>query len=325
LTTADGRHIILDGLPVESTRGENAVESPRYPYWPITRRPPIAWPNGARVAFWVGLNVEYFEPDKRATSHSQVTAHLKPDALNYGWREYGPRVGIWRIMETLDKYGMRASVLLNADVCAENPEIIEEGNKRKWAWLAHGKNNSNLWTEMSLEEERHAMADVVDTITRGTGQHPRGWLGPGLSETYNTPDVLAELGLTYNCNRCNDDQPYPVQVKEGRLISLPYSNEINDIGLFVGKTVSGPTFLQIVSDHFDVLYEEGARRPCVMALALHPFVIGQPFRAKYLDKVLEYVAGHDDVWLTTSDDIADWYYEHYYDEAIGRAPAVPPR
>jgi peptidoglycan/xylan/chitin deacetylase (PgdA/CDA1 family) len=216
-------------------------------------------------------------------------------------------------------------VLLNADVCAENPEIIAEGNKRKWAWLGHGKNNSNLWTGMSLEEERRALGAVVDTIKRGTGQQPKGWLGPGLSETYNTPDVLAELGFTYNCNRCNDDQPYPVQVKQGRLISLPYSNEINDIGLFVGKTVSGPDFQQIVTDHFDVLYAEGAGRPRVMALALHPFVIGQPFRAKYLDKVLEYVAGHDDVWLTTSDDIADWYYEHYYDEAVQQAPALPAR
>jgi len=302
-----------------------AETTPRYPYWPITRRPPLEWPNGARVAFWIGLNVEYFEPGKRGTAHSQATTHLNPDAMNFGWREYGPRVGIWRIMDILDKYGMRASVLLNADVCEQNPEIIEAGNERKWAWLAHGKNNSNWWAEMSLEEERRALADVVNTIEHGTGQHPRGWLGPGLTETYNTPDLLAEAGLTYNCNRCNDDQPYPVQVKEGRFISVPYTNEMNDIGLFVGKTVSGPDFYQIVTDQFDRLYEDGARRPRVMTLALHPFIIGQPYRAKYLDQVLRYIAGHDGVWLTTSDDIADWYLERHYDQAVASMPATSPR
>jgi allantoinase len=298
------------------------MESPRYPYWPIVRRPPLEWPNGARVAFWVGLNIEYFEPDKPATSHATVTAHCKPDPLNYGWREYGPRVGIWRMMDALDKVGMRASVLLNADVCEQYPEIIEEGNKRNWVWLAHGKNNTNFWTNMSLEEERPALTAVINMIKERTGQQPRGWLGPGLTETYNTPDLLAELGADHICDWCNDDQPYPMRVKQGRMISVPYSNEINDIGLFLGTTLSGPDFYQIVADQFDVLYEDGATRPRVMALALHPFIINQPYRHKYLVKALEYIAGHDKVWLTTSNEIADWYYERYYDEAIAQAPAV---
>jgi hypothetical protein len=116
------------------------------------------------VAFWVGLNIEYFEWDRPAIGSSSTTMGLVPDPLNVGWRDYGPRVGIWRQMEVLDKYGLRASVLLNSDVCLHYPEIIEEGNRRNWVWLAHGKTNSSQWTNMALEDERRAMAEVVGTI-----------------------------------------------------------------------------------------------------------------------------------------------------------------
>ncbi|HZU04620.1 MAG TPA: polysaccharide deacetylase family protein [Chloroflexota bacterium] len=292
------------------------MENQLYDYWPIPRRPRLEWPNGARLAFWIGLNIEHYEIDKPSTSIFSGTAMLKPDPLNYGWRDYGPRVGVWRMMEVLDKYGLRASVLLNSDVCHYYPEIIEAGNQRRWVWLAHGKNNSILQANMSLEEERRYLTEVVTTIREGTGQQPKGWLGPALTETFNTPDLLAELGLTYLLDWCNDDQPYPLKVKQGRMISVPYSIEVNDIPLFVGKTTSGEDFYRIVVDQFDQLYEEGARSGRVMALALHPFIINQPFRHKYLDRALAYITQHDQVWLTTSDEIADWYYQHYYDQAV---------
>jgi allantoinase len=307
-TLADGSAL---GTAAARPTGEQTW-SPPFDYRPIIRRPRIEWPNGARVAFWVGLNIEYFEWDRPAIGNSSTTMGLVPDPLNVGWRDYGPRVGIWRQMEVLDKYGLRASVLLNSDVCHHYPEIIEEGNKRNWTWLAHGKTNSAQWTNMPLEEERRAMAEVIGTIRDRTGKQPRGWLGPALTETPNTPEVLAENGVSYICDYCNDDQPYPMKVRAGRMISVPYSLEINDIGLFIGKTTSGPAFYDIVADQFDVLYEDGATRPRVMALALHPMIIGQPYRHKYLDKVLGYITGHSDVWLTTSDEIADWYYQRYY-------------
>lgn len=299
------------------------MENHLYPYLPISRRPRLEWPNGARVAFWIGLNVEYYEVDKPSTSIFPGTAQLAPDPLNYGWRDYGPRVGIWRMMEVLDKYGLRASVLLNSDVCRFYPEIIEEGNKRKWAWLAHGKNNSIFETGMSLEEERRYLTDVVATIRQGTGQQPKGWLGPALTETFNTPNLLAELGLSYLCDWCNDDQPYPLRVAHGRMISVPYSIEVNDIPLFVGKSLSGQDFYQLVVDQFDVLYDEGAKTGRVMALALHPFIVNQPFRHKYLGRALAYITGHDKVWLTTSDELADFYYQHYYDRVAAELAAVP--
>jgi peptidoglycan/xylan/chitin deacetylase (PgdA/CDA1 family) len=297
------------------------MDNQLYDYSPIVRRPRLELPKGARLAFWVGLNVEHYEIDKPATSIFGGTAMLQPDPLNYGWRDYGPRVGIWRMMDVLDKYGMRASVLLNADVCRYYPQIIEEGNKRRWAWLAHGKNNSIFEAGMSLDEERTYLTDVVRTIQQGTGQQPKGWLGPALSETFNTPEILAELGLTYLLDWCNDDQPFPLKVKAGRMISVPYSIEMNDISLFVGKSLAGADFAQEVMDQFDVLYEEGAHSGRVMCLALHPFVVNQPFRHKHLDRALEYIAGHDDVWLATSDEIAEWYLAEAYDQALAAQQA----
>lgn len=292
------------------------MENQLYDYSPIIHRPRLELPNGARVAFWIGLNIEHYEVDKPSTSIFAGTAALQPDPLNYGWRDYGPRVGIWRMMDVLDKYGLRASVLLNSDVCEHYPQILEEGKKRGWVWLAHGKNNSIFEAGMTIDEERQYLTDVVRTIAAGTGQQPKGWLGPALTETFNTPELLAELGMTYLLDWCNDDQPFPLKVKAGRMISVPYSIEMNDITLFVGKSLSPADFAQMTMDQFDVLYEEGARGGRVMCLALHPFIINQPFRQKYLDKALAYIAGHDAVWLTTSDEIADWYLANAYDAAV---------
>lgn len=283
------------------------MENKLYAHSPIIRRPQLQLPNGARVAFWIGLNIEHYEIDKPSTSIFGGTAGLVPDPLNYGWRDYGPRVGLWRMTEILDKHGIRASVLLNSDVCKYYPEIIEEGNKRNWVWLAHGKNNSILQAGMDIDQERAYLTDIVTTLKKSTGKQPRGWLGPALSETFNTPDLLEELGITYVCDWCNDDQPFKLNTKRGKMISVPYSIEVNDIPLFVGKSFSGEDFYQLLVDQFDVLYEEGKHTGRVMCVALHPFVTGLPFRSKYLDKALAYITSHRDVWLPTSDEIAEWY------------------
>jgi allantoinase len=290
------------------------MDNQLYDYWPMIKRPKLELPNGARVAFWIGANIEHYELDKPATSIFGGTAMLQPDPLNYGWRDYAPRVGVWRLMDLLDKHHIRASVLLNSDVCTYYPEIIEEGNKRGWVWLAHGKNNSNFEAGMTENEERTYLTEVVGTIKRHTGKDPRGWLGPALTETYNTPQILADLGVNYILDWCNDDQPFPVNVQRGRMISVPYSIEMNDISIFVGKSTTGDAFCQMVIDQFDQLYEEGADSARVMALCLHPFVTSQPFRHRYLAKALEYITKHDKVWLATSDEIADWYYANYYDK-----------
>ena len=140
-----------------------------YNYSPIVERPRLAWPNGARVAFYVGLNVEHFAVDKPSTSIWAGTSHLVPDPLNYGWRDYGVRVGIWRLMDALDRYGVRASVLLNSEVVHHYPQIIRAGKERNWVWLAHGQSNSVLHTDMTVPQEREVLKNIVDTITRATG------------------------------------------------------------------------------------------------------------------------------------------------------------
>ncbi|GAA4634405.1 polysaccharide deacetylase family protein [Actinoallomurus vinaceus] len=275
-----------------------------YDYSPITERSPISWPGDARVAVYVGLNIEHFLIDRPSTSIWPGTAELVPDALNYGWRDYGPRVGVWRVLESLDRHGVRASVLLNSDVVHHYPQIIKAGLERDWAWLAHGRTNSILHTGMTRDEERAVLTEVVETIAEATGRRPRGWMGPGLTETFDTPALLAELGLTYVLDWTNDDQPYPLNVPG--MISVPYTVELNDLGLF-GKGTTGPEFVRIVQDQYEQLRADSRDSGRVMALALHPFVIGQAFRAKYLDQALAYLAAQPDVWLTTSDEIAEHY------------------
>ena len=299
------------------------MDNPFYDFSPTPRRPRLELPNGARVAFWAAINIEYYPFGRPGISISPPTASMVPDPANQGWRDYGPRVGVWRLMAALDANGMRASVLLNSEVCAQYPEIIEEGNKRKWAWLAHGKNNSILQVNMSEVDERKYLDEMLREIESGTGRRPKGWLGPALSETDNTTNLLAELGVTYNCDWCCDDQPFPMHVKTGKMISVPYSVDLNDITLFFNKNLSGDDFYQLVVDQFDVLYREGSTSGRVMALCLHPFIINQPFRQKYLEKALAYVSGHDGVWLATSDEIAEWYYERYYSAAVSNRETAP--
>jgi peptidoglycan/xylan/chitin deacetylase (PgdA/CDA1 family) len=277
---------------------------PPFDYIPITERPPITWPGGARVAVYVGLNVEYFLLDHPSTSIWPGTAELTPDALNYGWRDYGARVGIWRTVDTLDRHGIRPSVLLNSAVVENHPQIVAAGLERDWAWLAHGRTNSILHTAMTADEERQVLTDIADTIAEATGSRPVGWMGPGLTETHHTPELLAEIGFRYVLDWTNDDQPYPLSVPG--LISVPYSVELNDLLLF-GRGTTGPEFVQIVKDQYEQLRADSATSGRVMALALHPFVIGQPFRNKYLDEALGYLAAQPDAWLTTSDEIAAHY------------------
>jgi allantoinase len=281
------------------------MSTPPYDYSPITDRPPLAWPEGKRVAFYVGLNVEHFHVDKPSTSLVEATSALVPDALNHGWRDYGSRVGIWRTIEALDRHHVPASVLLNSEVVSHYPQIIEAGRRRDWAWLAHGRTNSVLHTGLDRDRERTELLDIVETIEKGTGVRPRGWMGPALTETAHTPELLAELGLQYVLDWTNDDQPYRLNVPG--MLSVPYSVELNDLGIFELKGFTGAEFLQMFVDHLDQLVADGATAGRVMALALHPFVIGQPSRHAYLDRALEYAATHPEVWVTTSDDIADHF------------------
>jgi peptidoglycan/xylan/chitin deacetylase (PgdA/CDA1 family) len=287
------------------------VDQDLYSYSPIVGRPPLEWPDGKRVAFYVGLNLEHFLIDRPSTSIAGVTAALAPDPMNYGWRDYGVRVGIWRIIELLDEVAVAASVLLNSDVCHLYPQIVEAGVRRDWAWLGHGQNNSTLQAGMDEQAEREYLQEMTATIEAATGTRPQGWLGPALTETFNTPRLLGELGVRYLLDWCNDDQPYPLNVPG--MISVPYSVEVNDITLFVYHAHTGEEYVRLVCDHLDQLLADSRDGGRVMALPLHPFVIGQPARHRYLAKILEEVRSREEVWVTTSDAIAAHYLttEHF--------------
>ena len=287
------------------------MDNERYAYWPLPERPPIRWPNGARIAFWIIPNVEHFRIDKGFQGQSGPL----PDVSGYAQRDYGARVGIWRFMDIFDRYGVRATVALNADVCRFEPQIVRAGMERNWEWMGHGITNSERLTGMAEAGERETIRATVQTIADFTGKAPRGWLGPGLGETFITPELLAEAGIEYVCDWTADDQPFPMRVERGRLISVPYAHELNDIPVFVNKHHTPEQFYRIICDQFDMLYAEGERAGRVMAIALHPYLTGHPFRAKWLDRALDYVTRHKDVWLATGGEIADWYYQHYYDQA----------
>ncbi len=283
----------------------------RYEYSPIINRRAIEWPNKGRLAVWVIMNIEHFEIDIPSSGFGPAVGQV-PDVRNYAWRDYGVRVGIWRVMDILDHYEMRASVALNSSVCEHYPLIIEEGKRRRWEFMGHGITNSKLLVNLPEDEERKVIRATIQDIGDAVGRRPEGWLSPALSETFNTLDILAEEGIRYVCDWCNDDQPYPMRVKQGTLISIPYSVEVNDLPVFLSYHFSPDQFCQIIKDQFDVLYQEGTRNGRVMAIALHPFLMGQPFRSKYLDSALQYIVNHPHVWVATGSEIANWYYEHYF-------------
>ena len=287
------------------------MEHGRFAYSPIVDREPLRFPNGARVAVWVIPNIEHFHWDKPSTSVTAVTAHLKPDVLNYSWRDFGVRVGIWRLMDVMERHGVKGTVALNPEVCRQYPRIVEAGNALGWEWMGHGSTNSVLFNDQPEDEERRLIGDIVSTIADGTGTAPKGWLGPALSESFNTPDILAANGIEYVCDWVNDEQPYAMEVKSGSLVSMPSSIEINDIPAFLDRGLGAEEFYRMIVDQFDVLYEDGATTGRVMAICLHPFLIGHAFRAKYLDKALRHIRQRAEVWVTRGGDINDWYRANY--------------
>lgn len=283
------------------------MSNPFFSYSPITERPPLHLPGGKRIAVWIGLNVEYYEYGKPALSLAQYTSGLTPDPLNSGWREYGPRVGFWRMLDIFDRLGIQPTAILNSDVIERYPAIVKAGVERGWTWVAHGKNNSTWQVGMEPAAERAYIAEVVDLIEDATGRRPRGWLGPSLTASPATIDLLAELGLSYCLDWGIDDEPVRFTVAEGELLSIPYSTELNDIPAYSLHGQTGPEFKQTLIDQFDQLRAEGAARPRVMGFGLHPFLSGQPYRARYFAEALEHMARFDDVWFTTPDEIAAWH------------------
>lgn len=283
------------------------LRNPRAEYLPIIDREPLRLPGGARVAVWIIINVEVWDfnaPMARTIIPYPQGTVVIPDVANYSWFDYGVRVGFWRLKKVLDKHGIRATLSVNATVCESYPRIVEESLKSDWEFLAH----SFTQRVMSMEEdERSAIRKTIDLIEKTTGQAPRGWMGPGLSETFDTPDILAEEGIEYVADWVNDDQPYPMKVKSGTLIAIPYTLEINDITIYVIQQHRSPELFERARDQFDTLYREGAENARVMAIAVHPYVTGAPHRIKYFDRIFQYMKRYEGVLFMTGSEIIDWY------------------
>jgi allantoinase len=277
----------------------------RYPFSAITDREDYCWPTGQRLACYVALNVEQYSFGEGLREELVAGGH-EPDVLNYSWRDYGNRVAVWRLKSVFDGLGLPVTLLVNSEVYAHSPGVIEAFRAGGHEIAAHGRTNSEAQGQRDEGEERRLIADATAEIARQEGQPPRGWLGPWLSESAATPDLLQEAGYSYLLDWCMDDQPVWLTTRQGRILSVPYPQELNDSSTIVGRRVGARDFADMIVDQFDEMLADSAAQPLVFGLALHPYVMGQPFRIRHLRKALEHVAAHRErIWLTTAGAIAD--------------------
>jgi allantoinase len=280
------------------------MDGPPYIHSAITSRPRLAMPEGKRLAVWAGINIEHYSYGVPAISLAPFTSQLVPDPLNYGWRDYGPRVGIWRLLEIFSDTGIPPTAIVNSDVCSFYPDIITEGRKQGWCWVGHGANNSTWQAGMEPDVEREYLRKVTEELEQATGTRPIGWLGPALTASPITYELLAELGYRYALDWSIDDEPVDLEVDAGPMCAVPYPVELNDLPFFAIQGQSAADFADALIDQFEQLYEESTERPRVMAFGVHPFLSGQPFRARHLHRALAHMTRYEDAWFTTSDEVA---------------------
>jgi allantoinase len=287
-----------------------STQSPRYAYSPIAQRPPLALPGGARVAVLLYLNIEHFpydQPQLAYHSMSPISQQFAPDVMNHTWRDYGLRVGLWRLVELFERVGVAPTIMLHSDVCLEYPQIIEYGKAHAWEWVAHGASTVSIATGLDEAEERALIGSVLDTIEEATGDRPTGWFSSGIAESHSTPDLLAELGVEYLCDYSADDQPFPIDVEEGSLLSIPYNLQTVDVVLVHHHGMTAGQYADALIDQFDVQHAEGRTSGRIMPISLHPFVMGHGFRIKHLARALEHIVASDGVWLAQARDVNSWF------------------
>ena len=278
----------------------------RYDYAPIVGRADYSWPEGRRLALYLGVNHEVFGFGE-GLGATLAPAKTEPDVMNFAWRDYGNRVGAWRFMEMFDRLELRTTALLNSAVIERCPGLAEACRDRGDEIAAHGRTNAEAEGEMSEDRERAMIARTLEDFAR-IGVRPRGWLGPWISESDLTPDLLEEAGFRYVLDWAHDDQPTRLRTRSGAgLLSIPYSQEVNDIPSIVSRHQEAATFASMIEDAVEQLLGECERRPVVLGIALHPYIMGQAHRALHLDRVLTRLRERDDprIWWTTAGAIAD--------------------
>ena len=287
-----------------------------YDYWPYRDRPKIVWPGGKTLAFWVAPNIEYYEFDPPKNPSRSGWPKPAPDVVGYSQRDWGNRVGHWRLMELMDKYGVRGSISLSIGLIDHHPEIIEACVARNWEFFSHGIYNTRFSYGMSEAQERAVLEDCIATVQRATGQRIRGYLAPALTHTERTLDLIAEYDFWYSCDLFQDDQPQPVKTRTGKLMSMPYSLEVNDVITSGALSMTPQLYADVLKRHFDQLLEEGAESGTVMCIPLHAYLVSQPHRIAAFEEALAYITGHSEVWVTTAAEIAGYYRDHCWETTV---------
>ncbi len=277
----------------------------RYGYSPIVARPHYAWPEGKRLAFYIAVNIEHFAYGS-GLGHSISSEQPLPDSRTHAWRDYGNRVGVWRLYELLDDLGLPACHLINTTVFDHCPEIIAPILTRGDEIIGHGRTNSERQGHLWEADEARLIAEVRDTIIEKTGQHPRGWMGPWMSQSRVTPDLVQEAGFHYQMDWPGDDQPIWMKTRSGRIMSLPYSFEINDSPQLIVRHHTAEEFAAMIVHQFEEMLLQSQKQPLVLGIALHTMIMGQPHRMHVLRKALRHIVGHAEreaVWFTRPRDI----------------------
>ena len=279
----------------------------RVAYAPITRRRPFTLPGGARVAVWTIVNVENWLPENampRTVLPPPMGKPLLPDIPNWCWHEYGMRVGFWRFLEALQARGMRATLALNGTTCTHYAEACAAALEAGWEFMGHGFVQKPMH---HVEDQALSIRQTIEAIRAFTGKPPRGWESPGLTETAETVDLLAEAGIEYVADWVLDDQPVPIRTRSGRIVSVPYTVEINDVVMSAIQQQPSDEIFRRGRDQFDQLYKEGETIPRVMAISIHPYLTGAPHRIRYLEALYDHILAHEGVLMCTGEEILDIY------------------
>ncbi len=273
----------------------------------IVDRPKLKLPQGNRIVVWTIVNLEFWDiqkPMARQVIPAPTGASLLPDVPNWSWHEYGMRVGFWRFHQLYERLGIKPTLSINAKVCQEYPRVAQACRDAGWEFMGHSYQQGPIHKE---EDQAAMIRKSLDVIQEFTGKRPVGWLGPGLTQTLETPDYLTQEGIQYIGDWVYDDEPTEIQTQNGPLITLPYSIETNDIPVMAVQYHEADYWTQKCIDSFDRFYQEGEDRAKILAIAIHPYISGQPFRIKYLEKVYDYIAQFDGVLHWNGEQILDWY------------------
>ena len=274
----------------------------RFDYVGIGQRPDYCWPDGARLAVYLGFNVEHFAFGE-GLGATIGPASPQPDVLNYSWREYGNRVGAWRCLELFDQLSLPTGALINTALYDHCPELVAALVTRGDELIGHGHSNAERQGGFDEAGERALLAHCRQRMLAESHPAPQGWLSPWISESPLTPDLLAETGYSYTLNWCHDDQPVAMRTRSGQpLWAIPYPQELNDIPMIVARQMDAQDFCQMIIDNFDEMLLQARQQPLVMGIALHPYLMGQPYRLRHLRRALEHlcrVRDHGEVWFTT--------------------------